>query len=261
MITPIHDPAEGPLRLVGLMSGSGTNIRKILEHQHFLAREEGAAPFIMVVLFSDTWNSNATAIGKEFDLPVITHDIAGFYAKRGKKRSDLSIRPEFDRQTATALTPFQVKVGVYGGYMSVATAPLIQAFLGINVHPADLSIEHQGKRTYTGDHAVRDALAAGEKTIAASTHLIEEAVDQGRLLMISSPLAVKTLPQWNLEHPEDLKKAESHNQDRLKERGDWVIFPKTIEYIARGRYGRDEAGNLYFDEKSIPRGLRIGPED
>ena len=256
MIKPIHDPSEGSLRLVGLMSGSGTNIRKIIEHQKRLEKEEGKPPFEMVVLFSDVWNSNAAKIGSEFDIPVIIRDIEGFYAKRGKKRNDLSIRPEFDQETVKALSSFEVKVGVYGGYMSIATPPLISAFLGVNVHPADLSIEEEGKRKFIGDHAVRDAILAGEKTICASTHIIEEEVDQGPILMISPPIPVIIKDEWTLSKPEDLKKVESFNQERLKEKGDWLIFPKTIEFIARGRFGRDENGLLYFDGKPIPKGLR-----
>jgi len=261
MIKAMHDPSEGPLRLVGLMSGSGTNIRKIIEYQKKLEKAEGVSPFEIVVLFSDAWNSNASKIGKKFDIPVIIRDIEGFYARRGNQRSDLSIRPEFDRETAKALASFEVKVGVYGGYMSVATYPLMNAFPGVNVHPADLSIEEGGKRKFTGDHAVRDAIAAGEKTLAASTHIIEEAVDEGGLLMISPPLPVVLKEEWNLSNPQDLKEAEAFNQERLKENGDWVIFPRTIEYLARGRYGRDEAGLIYFDGKPIPKGLRLEEGD
>ena len=257
MIEPIHNPSEGPLRIAGLMSGSGTNIRKILERQVKLEKQEGRPPFKMVALFSDNWESNAAKIGKEYDIPVIIRDLAGFYVKRGKKRSDLSIRPEFDSETVKALTPFEAKVGVYGGYMSIATKPLINAFLGINVHPADLSIEEGGKRKFTGDHAVRDAILAGEKRIASSTHIIEEAVDMGPVLMISPPLGVTLKPEWNFSIPEHIQKAEAFNQDQLKEKGDWIIFPKTIEYIARGRYGRDEKGGLYFDGEPAPKGLRL----
>jgi phosphoribosylglycinamide formyltransferase-1 len=256
MIKTIHNPEEGPLKLVGLMSGSGTNIRKILEHQIKLEKQAGTSLFKMVVLFSDNANSNASKIGMEYDIPVITRDIAGFYAKRGKKRSDLSIRPEFDAETVKALSPFEVKVGVYGGYMSVATSPLIHAFLGVNVHPADLSIEEGGKRKFTGDHAVRDAIAIGEKTIAATTHIIEDAVDQGPILMISPPLPVMVKKGWDLSNPEHLNEAEAFNQERLKENGDWLIFPKTIEYLAQGRYGRDETSTLYCDGQPIPHGIR-----
>lgn len=257
MISPIHDPAHGPLRVAGLMSGSGTNIRKIIEHQKRLEAEHGRPWYEVVVLFSDTWNSNAALIGKEYDIPVVIRDIEGFYAARNRKRSDLAIRPDFDQETVNALAPYRVTVAVYGGYMSVATAPLIRAFLGINVHPADLSIEVEGKRRFVGSHAVRDALAAGEKTLAASTHVIEEAVDQGPLLMISPPVPVTLKPEWDLRNPEDLRAAEKFNQDRLKEKGDWLIFPKTIEYLSRGRFGRDEDGLLYFDGRPIPKGLKI----
>jgi len=256
MIKPIHNPEEGPLKLVGLMSGSGTNIRKILAHQIKLEKQTGASPFKMVVLFSDNKNSNASTIGTEYDIPVITRDIAGFYAKRGKKRSDLSIRSEFDSETVKTLSSFEVKVGVYGGYMSVVTSPLINAFLGVNVHPADLSIEEGGKRKFTGAHPVRDAIAHGEKTIAATTHIVEDAVDQGPILMISPPVPVILKKEWDLSDPDHLKEAEAFNQARLKESGDWLIFPKTIEYLAQGRYGRDETGALYFDGKPIPHGFR-----
>jgi folate-dependent phosphoribosylglycinamide formyltransferase PurN len=141
--------------------------------------------------------------------------------------------------------------------MSVVTPPVIHAFLGVNVHPADLSIEEGGKRKFTGDHAVRDAIAFGEKTIAASTHLVEEAVDEGPLLMISPLLPVELKEEWNLSDSQDLKEAEDFNQERLKEHGDWIIFPRTIEFLARGRYGRDEAGRIYFDGEPIPKGMRL----
>lgn len=47
------------------------------------------------------------------------------------------------------------------------------------------------------------------------------------------------------------------HQDRLKKIGDWVIFPKTLESIADGRYSQDEQGDLYFDDKSIPDGVKL----
>jgi len=256
MIAPLHDPSKGILRVAGLMSGSGTNIRKIIEHQKKMGGNEKGSPFEIVVLFSDSWNSIAAQIGKEFDIPVVIRDIGAFYTERNKKRSDLTIRPEFDRQTAKVLSSFGVKVAVYGGYMSIATYPLIDAFMGINVHPADLSIEEGCKRKFTGDHAVRDAIMAGEKTIAASTHIITREVDQGPILMISSPIPVIKKKEWNLSQPADLKKAEEFNQEELKVKGDWIIFPETIEYLSRGRYGKDDRGLLYFDGNPIPKGLR-----
>ena len=256
--TPLHDPADGPLRVVGLMSGSGSNIRKILEHQMHLEAEQGESPFQMVVLFTDRAESQAVRIGKEHDLPVVVRDLMGFCAKRGVSRTDLKAREAFDEETVKALSPHGVKAAAYGGYMSIATRPLIQAFLGINVHPADLSVQRpDGARKYVGDHAVRDAIAAGEMSIASSTHIIEPVVDGGRILMISAAMAVTLEPGWDLRHPEDLRKAEEANQEKLKERGDWVIFPRTLEDLARGKFAQDEMGNLYFEGRPIPHGWRL----
>lgn len=254
----LHDPSQGPMKVVGFMSGSGTNIRKIIEHQRRLEKAMGSSPFVVVALFSDRAESNAPLIGKEFDIPVVIRDLQGFCKRRGVSRRDMEAREEFDRETVKALSPFGAKVAAFGGYMSIATAPIMEAFLAINVHPADLSIEREdGRRRFTGDHAVRDAILAGEKYLRASTHIVEPLVDEGRLLMISPPVEVVLLETWDLKREEDLLQAESLNQERLKERGDWVVFPRTLEGIALGKFAQDEDGNLYYNGTPIPKGLRL----
>ena len=52
------------------------------------------------------------------------------------------------------------------------------------------------------------------------------------------------------------KQIVAENQSRLKKHGDWQIFPKTIQYVADGRFSRDENDELYFDEKLIPFGVQ-----
>lgn len=253
-----HDPSLGPMKVVGFMSGSGTNMRKILEHQRKLEEDKGSSPYVVVALFSERAESNAPKIGKEFDLPVVIRDLRSFCQKRGVSSRDMKAREEFDRETVRALSPFGAKVAAFGGYMSIATAPIMEAFLAINVHPADLSIEREdGRRRFTGDHAVRDAILAGEKYLRSSTHIVEPLVDEGRLLMISPAVEVVLLEEWDLQREEDILKAEKLNQDRLKEKGDWVVFPRTLEDIAMGKFAQDEDGNLYYEGTPIPKGLRI----
>ena len=41
------------------------------------------------------------------------------------------------------------------------------------------------------------------------------------------------------------------HQNRLKENGDWKIFPLTLQYIAEGRFAVDTEGNVYFDDKRL----------
>jgi folate-dependent phosphoribosylglycinamide formyltransferase PurN len=257
MLRPLHDPSMGPLRIAGLMSGSGSNLRRILERERALAAERGASPFRVVAIFSDTWGSKATELGRDFDLPVVVRDIAAFYAARGKPRRDMVLRAEFDATTVETLRPFQARAAAYAGYMSVATAPLIGEFLGVNVHPADLSVEEHGRRKFVGDHAVRDAILAGRKELRSTTHIIEPIVDGGRLLVISPPVPVAVPPGAVLTDKAVAKRVAQQHQERLKEAGDWVVFPRTLEWIADGRIAQDERGVLHFDGKPIPHGIRM----
>jgi len=257
-IKPIHNQEEGPLKMVALMSGSGTNVRRILEHGVKLIEDQGSSPFEVVAIFSDCRDSNAAEIGKDFDVPVLTHDLAGWMNKHGVERKDLKRREDFDRQTVAMLAPFGARAAIYGGYMAIASPTLIGAFIGINVHPADLSApSDDGGRRWRGAHAVRDAIAAGEKYIHSSTHLVTIEVDMGPLLMISAPLLVEVPERADLSDPATLDKVAGQNQERLKEAGDWVIFPRSIEAVARGDFQFDEEGRVYYRGEPAPDGVRL----
>lgn len=254
-LTKFHDPAHGVMRVAGFMSGSGTNLKRILEHQERLRGEGGAPPYEVVVIFSDSTESSALRIGREYDIPVVVRDLRAFYAKRGKPRRDMAVRAAYDAETLRALAPYGATAAAFAGYMSIATPVLLSKILAVNVHPADLSIRTEdGRRRYKGDHAVADAVRAGERTLASTTHIVEAEVDEGRILMISSPMQV--VVQAGLSPDRDLDAVAAANQDRLKEAGDWVIFPATLEMIAQGRFACDETGSIHFDGRAAPEGVR-----
>lgn len=257
MLKPLFDNTNGVMRCAGLMSGSGSNLCRILEHGEKLKKEQGQSPFEVVAILTDNPDSKAHEIGKKHDIPVVVNDIRAFYKKHNRPRSDLSLRAEFDKISVELLKPYNIDLAIYAGYMSIVTEPIINAFLGVNVHPADLAVMENGKRKYTGDHAVRDAILAGEKAIHSSTHLVELKVDNGPLFVVSAPVEVVIPEGLSLENPEDVKKIEDYNQERLKENGDWVIFPKTVESIARSYYAKDEEGRIYYKDQAIPNGVRL----
>jgi len=256
----LHDPVMGQMRVAGFVSGSGTNLWRILEYERRLDAA-GSSPYRVVVVFSDSAGSAATRIGAEFDLPVVTRDIDAYYRARGSKKRDLTIRPGFDEATVRALQPYRIDVVAYAGYMSIASPILTSTYVGVNVHPADLSIEEHGRRKYRGDQAVRDAIVAGERTIASTTHLVSEEVDGGRILMISQPVDVSVPPGADLGDGATLRRVAAENQERLKEQGDWIIFPLTLRFMAEGRFGLDDRGLMYFDGEPAPQGHRHDPDE
>lgn len=243
-LTPLYNPTNGTMPVAALMSGSGSNVRKLIEHER-----AGNCPYHIAVIFSDRADSHAEQIAQEYNLPIVVHDIRAFYKARHKPLSDMATRAEFDQTTIDALKSYHIKVAAYAGYMSIASDLLVNAFIGVNVHPADLSImDETGKRIYIGDQAVRDAIMAGESEIRATTHLVESVLDGGRILMISAPVIIPVGTSTNRSE---------YYQEQLKKIGDWIIFPKTLEYIATGRFAQDEQGRLYCDGQVIPQGLKL----
>ena len=91
-----------------------------------------------------------------------------------------------------------------------------------------------------------------------TVHLVDEGVDTGPLLMVSPPLPVELprSPEELMKDAERFSRVVDQHQDRLKELGDWHIFPRTIEMIARGRFALDEKKRVYVDGKHVPAGYR-----
>jgi|SRR3989338_3185339 len=256
-LQPLFDTKNTPMRVICFMSGSGSNVEKIIEHQKML-EADGKFLYDIVAIFSDTKISNAEDIGMRFGIPVRVNSITEFYERNNAKRIDMSLRSDFDRMTLEKLDYFDADVAAYAGYMSIASKVLVDAYMGINVHPADLSItDDAGARKYAGWNAVRDQIFAGEKFLRSSTHLLTDEVDRGPLLMVSKPVKTEFPKDFDRRRKFMVREVVQEHQDRLKEIGDWVIFPKTLQYIAEGRYARDKNGNIYFDGNPIPDGVRL----
>ncbi len=260
ILTKLYDAAEvGQLNVAGLMSGSGTNLVKIVEHEQELKEERGKSPYHVAVIFSDTHKSKASEIGARFAIPVFIYDLEGFCNKRGKPIKDMATRAEYEKECMKVLNEYECAVAAYAGYMRKATSVFVNSFLGINVHPADLTIKNPDETPkYRGDHAVRDAIRAGEKELRSTTHIVAQNVDCGQVLMVSAPVPVYwPTREVDKNYPGREQIMNDKHQNRLKEVGDWVIFPRTLEYIADGKFARDEDKRLYFDGKHIPQGVRL----
>lgn len=251
------DPARGgrPMRVAAFMSGSGSNVVELIKRQGDLYR--------IVFIFSDRSDGRCRgeAIALEAGIPYFSYDIRRFHQSRGLKRSvagpeGLAARREYDRVAARLVAAFEADVLALGGYMSFLTLPG-----AVNVHPADLTIlDPDGRRRFVGDDAVMDAILAGRDELRSSTLWTDLGVDSGPLLMVSDPVPV-VLPAPLKELKEDpalLRRVADQHQERLKEAGDWEIFPLTLRLMAAGRLGLDDSGVVTLDGRPRPGGVRPG---
>jgi len=260
---PFYNPENknGPMKVAAFMSGSGSNIKMLLKREKELMLAGGISPFQVKFIFSDRSDGacQGERIALENGLPYFSYDIRRFHAMRGLGRtvhtvSGLEARKEYDGVAANLVAAFDIDLIALGGYMSVTTLKGC-----VNVHPADLSIlTPDGKRRYTGDHAVADAILAGERYLRASTLWTDQGVDTGPLLMVSAPVEVKLTESIDAlkNNAALLKQTVDRHQEALKQKGDWVIFPRTIEMIAEGRFALDEMNRVYVDGRHMPDGYR-----
>ncbi|MBW1765724.1 MAG: formyl transferase [Deltaproteobacteria bacterium] len=262
-ITPLFDPVQmgRPMRVAAFMSGSGTNIIKLIEREKNLRAIEGASPFEVIFIFSDRSDGSCQGekIACESGVPYFSYDIRSFHRLKELNRTvatpeGLAARREFDSVAGILIKAFEIDIIALGGYMSYITLDRC-----VNVHPADLSIlTCEGKRRYVGDNAVPDAIASGETVLRSSTLWTDQGVDTGPLLMVSAPLKVE-LPEsleTLLKNSERLGRVTVEYQRRLKEIGDWIIFPSTVEMIARGRFALDRYSRVYVDGYPVSHGYR-----
>ena len=267
VITPIFDPSVGHrMRVALFISGSGTNGLRIIE------KSKGEkSNFVVTLIFSDirdtrtkrngSKRSRAKDIAEKYGICYEYVDIRDFYKERGLKRTDLSIRPDFDRLVLEKLAGYELDLLINAGYMSIMTPVLLNEYEGrmVNVHPADLSIMDGDRRKYVGIHVVEDAILSGDQKIFSTTHIVREEVDGGEMLVISAPVPVQlNVPLEKLTDDKKLTKAVvSEHQTRLKEKGDWVVLPMTVHMISEGRFALGAEG-VYLDGKPVPNGYRLG---
>jgi 5-formyltetrahydrofolate cyclo-ligase len=246
-LTQLYKPVK-KMRVAGFMSGSGSNLLRILQLQ-----EKTSNLFDVVMIFSDNKNSNAQKIAREYSVPYYCTDITEFYGKKGIDRKDMAVRKEFDAETAALLRKHSVDVVALCGYMSLVTSEIYDSYLTVNVHPGDLRVMSGGKRLYTGSHAVRKALQVGAKEVRATTHIVSGEVDGGPILMVSDAVMVP----GGISEP-DIDSAAGELQEKLKNSGDWKIYPETIKRLAEGRFWIDKEEHFVLDVSAEKAALRSG---
>jgi len=244
---PIYSDTDRLMNVALFVSGSGTNARKIIERSLQMDSR-----YKVILIFTDIKDGRtrkngskmcyAKDIADEYDISYEVVDIRDFYKNKGLKRTDLSIRPDFDRLVINKIENYPIDIIALAGYKSITTKPLLDKYPGkvLNVHPADLSIMDGKERKYIGIHTVRDAIIEGETELKSTTHIVREKVDHGEILLISEPVPIMLPSKVTIndlkKNKKLLKKIVDDHQTQLKEKGDWQIFPATIQMIAEGRF-------------------------
>ncbi len=148
------------LKLVVLISGSGSNLRALLE-----AAADAAFPARIVAVGSDN-AADGLAHAEEFG-------VATFVVPPGS----FETREAWGTELVATIGQWQPDLVVCAGFMRILPANAVRALSPnlINIHPALLPL-------FPGAHAVDEALAAGVTHTGVTVHIVDEGVDTGPII-------------------------------------------------------------------------------
>jgi phosphoribosylglycinamide formyltransferase-1 len=150
-----------PLRLVVLVSGSGTNLQALLD-----ACEGPGFPAQIVAVGADRPGILALERAERAGIPT-------FVLRVG----DFAEREQWDAAFTEATAAYEPDLVVSAGFMKLAGAAFLERFAGryINTHPALLP-------SFPGMHGAADALEYGVKVTGCTLFVVDAGIDTGPIL-------------------------------------------------------------------------------
>ncbi len=254
------------------MSGSGTNAEKILDTHVRLGERSAWRPALIVTDRPRT--SRAREIAGKYNLPLVDHGIVSFYRAHGLDKVTLEttdgrrVRDLWTDELRAKIAPFHIDFGILAGFVPLTN--LVGELPCLNVHPGDLTFEKNGRRYLVGLHSVPVELAIleGHSALRSSVILVQPytpgaaEMDSGHILGISGPVGIE-LQGHTVEELRAIFAARRNghrhganldllyalaeiNQERLKKKGDWSLYPRVVEDFVRGCFAEDENGALLW---------------
>ena len=157
------------------ISGSGTNLRSIIKNSR-----DYNFPINISLVISNKKNAAGIYFAKKFAIPFIVLDVS---------------REKFEKMALKELLNRKIKLLCLAGFMKILSKSFIRKFKGkiINIHPSLLP-------KYKGLNTFKRVLNAGEKVTGCTVHLVNEKLDDGKIIV------KKRVAITPSDNPEKLKK-------------------------------------------------------
>lgn len=194
------NPERQALPIVVLLSGSGSNLQRIIER----INDKSLNARICAVISN---KPNAYGIERAQQAGIATEII---------DHQQYDSRESFDAELTQRIEKYQPELIVLAGFMRILSDDFVNHFYGkmINIHPSLLP-------KYRGLHTHKRALEAGDKEHGLSIHYVSAELDGGPLIL------QKTVPVLEQDTPEILAQrvlVEEHS-----------AYPQVIQWFAQGR--------------------------
>jgi phosphoribosylglycinamide formyltransferase-1 len=212
---------SGPLPVVVLVSGRGSNLRAI--DARIAA---GELPARILAVLSDREDAAALAWAAERGLAI-----------RAVPQRQYADRAAFEAALGNVIAGYAPALVVLAGFMRILGAPLVERFAGrmLNIHPSLLP-------KYPGLHTHRRVLEAGDAEHGASVHFVTTELDGGPVVLQAR---VPVLPGDDEAMLAQRVLVQEHR-----------IYPLAIRWFAEGRL-RLDGGVVSFDGRPVAAPLLV----
>lgn len=180
-------------------SGRGTNFNAIAQ-----AVKKGSLKVNLALLVCD--KPGAAVLDKARKSGVKTFLI---------KREDFAQKKDFEDAIIKELKANKIDLVVMAGFMRMLSPHIVRAYKNriINIHPALLP-------SFKGAHAIKDAFDYGVKVTGVTVHFVDEAMDNGPIILQQEVGISETDTLKSLE--EKIHKAEHK------------LYPQAIKLVSKG---------------------------
>jgi phosphoribosylglycinamide formyltransferase-1 len=165
----------GPLRILVLVSGSGTNLQALIdaEREGRFRTPEGEGKLSLVIADRPAY---ALERAKAAGIPALVEPLSPDTPKAERRR-------ELSGRLLRAARENGIGLIILAGFLSVLEGEIIDEYAGriINLHPALLP-KYGGAGMY-GERVHRAVLAAGESESGCTVHLVDAGTDTGPIIL------------------------------------------------------------------------------
>ncbi|MBI5347280.1 MAG: hypothetical protein HZB66_01575 [Candidatus Aenigmarchaeota archaeon] len=276
----IYSPNKELMNAVVFFSGGASSLKAMLHDENYgrLYRVTGA--------YTDKEDAKGRQLCRDNGIPDLFISRKGFYLQKGLDPKDWDSRRKFYEMLAGEIEQFRPDVICLSGYMHIVSDPMLAQYQArmLNVHPADLTIlsipnvsrldvsqlsprevrklfeSDKPSKKIKGEHAVYDAIVAGEACTRSTIHIVTEDFDEGPIVVQSRPFPVDPVVHERVLHGQldGVQEYASDLQDKMKTEGDGPAYLKALELISQGRLSID-GETLSLDGKDLPYcGFRLG---
>ena len=210
------DPgSEAPaLRVVVLISGSGSNLQALIDAQ-------SESPYRIVAVVSNVADAFGLERARRAGIPAEVLSHRAFADRRA-----------YDQALGDLIDRYEPGLVVLAGFMRILTPGFVARYAGrmMNIHPSLLP-------KYRGLHTHQRALDAGDTEHGASVHFVTDELDGGPLIVQAR---IPVLPG---DDPETLAARVLTREHR--------IYPLAVRWFAEGRLGLDPQGRPRLDAQVL----------